>query len=144
MFHQQRRAHPQAQQQGAANEPSWRPLLQLLPMLFLFIAFLMNASWSSPAFSLHHTRNYPTQRVTEYTNIKLPYFVPTNFDASKARDVEKQVRQAYHDECYNEVHTLRRLMRRDWRGNLYHTPRSNAFPTPYCEALGIKADSAQI
>lgn len=112
-------------------------------MLFLFLAFVLNGSWSSPAFSLHRTSSYPTQRVTDHFNIKLPFYVPSKFDASNALNVERQVHQAYRDECHNEVYTLRRLMRRDWRGNLYHTARSQTFPTPYCDALGIKASEVQ-
>jgi hypothetical protein len=137
------RAHPRASASCGGQRAVVEAAAAAAADVVSLLGVCAQCSWSSPAFSLHRTSSYPTQRVTDHFNIKLPFFVPSKFDASKALNVEKQVHQAYRDECHNEVYTLRRLMRRDWRGNWYHTRARNAFPTPYCDALGIKADEVQ-
>lgn len=139
-MHQRARAGAAAQQQHA-EPPTWRAFLQLLPLLFLLVALLFNGFASAAPFSLQRTSSFPVQRVTENLDVRLPYFVPHKFDASPGNvaRVDTQVFQAYREECANEIHMLRRLMRRDWFGRWHHTARSQAYRTPFCDALGVDA-----
>lgn len=119
----QRRAGGQQAQQEEQSSGGFVQLLQLLPLLVLFMLSFFNSGDSAAGnkyFSLTPTQPYVNQLFTKLVPVKdIPYYVDDRFLRTYNRDryqlaqVERMVEKTYHNylvnECNNQASYKKRL-----------------------------------